>query len=397
MLSSLKLTAMKQFSFIATALLLLFIHQSCTKSEMGGGAPGSFVDAGVAAPGSGTGGAAGVMTAGEWNDIQNWDFWGSLLARDTIKTFPGIWGFYTQNKISVTLRDANNRLIHDAIVTAYYNGTTISAKTDNFGKSQLLAGLYQPGFSLSSFILTATVNGQVFNLGSYSSQNIEITKTIPVIKPIYNTLDIMFVVDATGSMNDEISYLKTELLDVINRAGSELPGTQLRMGSVFYRDKGDDYITRPFGFTTNANELINFVNNQNAGGGGDTPEAVDQALKSAIQDQQWSTAAVNRLLFLILDAPPHKKDDIMTRLKTAVTIAQQKGIRIIPVSASGIDWETEFLLRFLEISTNGTYVFITDHSGIGNAHFTPTVGNYQVEYLNNLMVRLIAQFGKNQD
>ena len=87
----------------------------------------------------------------------------------------------------------------------------------------------------------------------------------------------------------------------------------------------------------------------------------------------------------------------MTRLKTAVTIAQQKGIRIIPVSASGIDWETEFLLRFLQISTNGTYVFITDHSGIGNAHFTPSVGNYQVEYLNNLMVRLIAKYGKNQD
>lgn len=387
---------MKQFSFVATALLLLLLQESCTKSGIGGGSPDSFSAAAPAAPGSGPSGA-GVMTAGEWNDIQNWDFWGSLLARDTIKTFPGIWGFYTQNKISVTLKDANNRLIHDATINASYNGTTISAKTDNFGKAQLLAGLYQPGFSLPPFTLTATLNGQVYDLGSYSSQEIEITKTIPVNKTVYNTLDIMFVVDATGSMGDEINYLKTELRDVITRAGSELPGTQIRMGSVFYRDKGDDYVTRPFEFTTNSNELISFVNNQGAGGGGDTPEAVDQALKSAIQDQQWSTNAVNRLLFLILDAPSHKDNDVLTRLKNAVAIAQQKGIRIIPVSASGIDWETEFLLRFLEISTNGTYVFITDHSGIGNAHFKPTVGNYQVEYLNNLMVRLIAKYGKNQD
>jgi len=388
---------MKQFSFVATALSLLLFHESCTKSGIGGGSSAGFSAAAPAAPGSGPSGSAGLMTAGEWNDIQNWDFWGSLLARDTINTFPGIWGFYTQNKISVTLKDANNRLIHDAKITASYNGTTISAKTDNFGKAQLLAGLYQPGFSLPSFTLTATLRGQTHDLGSYSSQDIEITKTIPINKTVNNILDIMFVVDATGSMGDEIKYLKTELRDVINRAGSELPGTQIRMGSVFYRDKGDQYVIRPFGFTTNSSELINFVNDQSAGGGGDTPEAVDEALRSAIQDQQWSAAAVNRLLFLVLDAPPHKNDDVMTRLKTAVTIAQQKGIRIIPVSASGIDWETEFLLRFLQISTNGTYVFITNHSGIGNAHFTPTVGNYQVEYLNNLMVRLIAKYGKNEE
>jgi len=390
---------MKQLSFVATALLLLILQESCSKSEsgIGDGSFDSFSAAAPAASGSGPGGNAGVMTAGEWNDIQNWNFWESLLVRDTIKTFPGIWGFYTQNRISVTLKDANNRLIHDAKITASYNGETISAKTDNFGKAELLAGLYQPGFSLTSFTLTATLYGQSYDLGSYSSQDIEITKTILVNKTIYNTLDVMFVVDATGSMGDEIKYLKTELLDVINRAGSELPGTQIRMGSVFYRDKGDQYVVRPFEFTTNSSELINFVNDQSAGGGGDTPEAVDEALRSAIQDRQWSATAVNRLLFLVLDAPPHKKDDVMTRLKTAVTMAQQKGIRIIPVSASGIDWETEFLLRFLQISTNGTYVFITDHSGIGNAHFTPTVGNYQVEYLNNLMVRLIAKYGKNQD
>jgi hypothetical protein len=206
----------------------------------------------------------------------------------------------------------------------------------------------------------------------------------------------MFVVDATSSMSDEISYLKTELLDVINRAGSELPGTQIRMGSVFYRDFGDDYVTKSFSFTTNKNDLLNFVKDQEAAGGGDTPEAVEEALKSAIADQQWSQDAVNRILFLVLDAPPHNKSDIMKKVRNAVSTAQQKGIRIIPVSASGIDWGTEFLLRFISISTNGTYVFITDHSGIGNPHHTPTVGTYQVEYLNNLMVRLITKYGKNQ-
>ena len=49
-------------------------------------------------------------------------------------------------------------------------------------------------------------------------------------------------------------------------------------------------------------------------------------------------------------------------------------------------------MRFLAMSTNGTYVFITDHSGIGNAHLTPTIGNYKVEFLNDLMVRLMQKY-----
>ena len=106
---------------------------------------------------------------------------------------------------------------------------------------------------------------------------------------------------------------------------------------------------------------------------------------------------INRILFLVLDAPPHQAPDNLAKIKDAVNEAQKKGIRIIPVSASGIDWETEFFLRFLSVSTNSTYVFITDDSGIGNPHHVPTVGKYDVEYLNDLMVRLITKYGQDHD
>ena len=46
-------------------------------------------------------------------------------------------------------------------------------------------------------------------------------------------------------------------------------------------------------------------------------------------------------------------------------------------------------------ATNSTYTFLTNHSGVGNNHITPTIGNYQVEFLNNLMVRLITKYGGN--
>jgi hypothetical protein len=392
----------KLSSLSFTAVLSLFII-SCTKTGVGDSSSSPSTSIGVAGPGSsgpgsgGGGGTAGVITAGEWNDLVHWDFWNNLMANDTFNVFPTTWGFYLQNKVTVILKDVSGKLIHDAKISLNSNGQTASAKTSNDGKAELFASLYQPGFTPGNYTLSAEYLGQTFNLGSYPPTQTLVTKNISVSKSASNTLDIMFVVDATGSMGDEISYLKTELKDVINRAGSQLPGKQIRMGSVFYRDIGDDYLTRVFNFSTNTDQLNAFVNDQNAGGGGDFPEAVDEALKVSIQDQQWSTAAVNRLLFLILDAPPHNTPAVMDKLKTAVTDAQKKGIRIIPVSASGINLETEFLLRFLSISTNSTYVFITDHSGIGNPHHNPTVGDYDVEYLNNLMVRLITKYGQNVD
>ena len=42
--------------------------------------------------------------------------------------------------------------------------------------------------------------------------------------------------------------------------------------------------------------------------------------------------------------------------------------------------------------TGGTFAFLTDHSGIGNPHTEQNVGEFTVEKLNDLMVRIITQF-----
>jgi len=193
-------------------------------------------------------------------------------------------------------------------------------------------------------------------------------------------------------MGDELEYLKNELYNVLSRADSALTGRTVRYSSVFYRDMGDDYLTKPYDFTTNKSAVVNFVKAQSAGGGGDTPEAVDEGLTAAL-NQQWSANAHCKLMFLILDAPPH--DNKMNIVRNKVKEAADKGIMLIPVAASGTDKSTEFLLRYMAIATNGTYTFLTDHSGVGNAHTTPTIGDYKVEFLNNLMVRLISKYAGN--
>jgi len=130
---------------------------------------------------------------------------------------------------------------------------------------------------------------------------------------------------------------------------------------------------------------------EHASGGGDFPEAVDQAVASAIDDHAWRENATARLLFLVLDAPPHHDADVMARLQAANRAAAALGVKIIPVVASGIDKETEFAMRFLALTTNGTYTFLTNNSGIGGDHLAPSIGRYKVWFLNDLLVHIITE------
>jgi hypothetical protein len=153
-------------------------------------------------------------------------------------------------------------------------------------------------------------------------------------------------------------------------------------------------VTKVSNFTSDVSTTNSFINKQNAGGGGDFPEAVHTALDSSLGELQWSDGARTKILFMLLDAPPHYEPDIVNSLHASVAKAMAMGVRIIPIVASGIDKETEFLMRFFAISTGGTYVFITNHSGVGNTHLEPSVGEYDVEKLNDLIVRLINKYSE---
>jgi hypothetical protein len=214
---------------------------------------------------------------------------------------------------------------------------------------------------------------------------------LPAVNPVTD-LDLMFVVDTTGSMQDELSYLQVELGDVITRVQDEVGGNfGLRLSVNFYRDVGDQYLVRDFPFTTDVDLALSQLAPQVADGGGDTPEAVEEGLANAVFEHEWSPDARARLLFLILDAPPHDTTEIRASLEASIRAAAEQGIRVIPLGASGIDKPTEFLLRNIDIATGGTYTFLTNHSGIGGEHIEPTVGEYTVEAFNEMMVRLIVE------
>ena len=335
----------------------------------------------------------GLVTAGEWNDLDNWDFYQKTLMKEPFKGFPDDWQMYTNHRIAVAIT-AKNKPAANATVTLFRNDTPIwTAKTDNLGRAELWVGAFQKEKELNTAMLRLKVNEQWVSTATISETQVNRIALDETLPSPTNHVQIAFMVDATGSMGDELEFLKMDLKKVI--AEVQKTNTQLKISTatVFYRDEGDEYVVKHSPFTEDINQTTEFISQQRADGGGDFPEAVDKALVQ-LNQLQWQPEARTRIAFLVLDAPPHNKPAVISSIQYSVKTAAASGIKLIPVVASGIDKTTEFLMRFIAMYTNGTYVFITDHSGIGNKHLEPSVGEYQVEKLSDLMVRLIKKYSE---
>ena len=124
--------------------------------------------------------------------------------------------------------------------------------------------------------------------------------------PAQPRMEVVFVLDTTGSMSGMIAGAKQKVWAIANKLKSAQPTPDIRFGLVGYRDRGDAYITKTFGLTGNLDEVYTHLYAFEAQGGGDEPESVNEALAKAVTSLQWSTEPeVLRVIFLVGDARPH--------------------------------------------------------------------------------------------
>ncbi len=334
---------------------------------------------------------AGMLTAAEWNDNSNYEFFTDVLGRAEWKSMQDTWRLYPVNRIAVTVTDPDTgNPVKGAKVTSGDGEMQTYAVTDYSGRAYLYYDLRG--------VLDAAPTGIAVEKGgekaeyTLSEGETSVNISLKDTQQQEKTLDLMFMIDTTGSMGDELEYLKAELRDVIRRAADDNGGMKIRLSVNFYRDEGDQYVVRPFDFTEDIDDAISDMADQYSDGGGDIPEAVDTAFFNAVSEHGWNEDAV-KLLFFVLDAPPHSdKQSAPTTMRECMEKSAEMGIRVIPVVCSGDSRETEFLMRAAAAVSGGTYTFLTDDSGIGNSHLEPTVGEYQVEQLNALILRLINKY-----
>ncbi|PIW18680.1 hypothetical protein COW36_05130 [bacterium (Candidatus Blackallbacteria) CG17_big_fil_post_rev_8_21_14_2_50_48_46] len=396
------------------------------------------------------------LTAGAWNDLENWDFWLHLMNTTDWKRMMPYWGLYPLQRVNIKIEEnfsgfGRFPIMDQAVRLRNLKGEILAeGRTDQQGKISLFThseqrpsnplndtpeNMFQieiPGRSIQSihdpleknieFDLWFPVRRSDYPTGlderkalsnQFSSwgnkekivllktpENINVadstsrTESLRYAESISQNLDLMFMVDTTDSMRDELEYLKDEFQDLLHLVQKRNTDLQLRVSANFYRDFNNEYLVRSFPFSSDIATVSHQLSLQQAAGGGDKAEAFNQALENAIEQHAWSEKARARLLFLVLDAPPHRSTANLKHLHKLLSIAIKKGIRIIPIAGSGADEETEFLMRMLALLSNGEYLFLTSESGIGNlqGHLAPTTGAYTVEKLNALLLKIVEKY-----
>ena len=292
--------------------------------------------------------------------------------------------------------DAQGRGVPDAEVAVQAaNGATTWLRTDAGGKGWIHPNAFDPAHS-NLYDVTVRQGGAqvtaVLQRGQKSSVEVQLTNAR---QPTRAKLDLVFLVDATGSMGDEIDKLKSSLRSITDEVARLPSRPDLCLGLVAYRDRGDEFFVRSHGLTNDMNAFQNVLNALRAGGGGDEPEAMNEALHEAVHRISWRGEQATRLVVLVADAPPHldyggpQYDDDMQA-------ALGKGIKLMSVGASGLNKQGEFIQRQMAQYTGGRFIFLTyaeanmPSSGPGR-ETVHDVRNYSVQTLDKLIVRLVRE------
>jgi len=298
----------------------------------------------------------------------------------------------------LTVHDATGRPLPDAEVSLHAGGGALPlwARTDAGGQVWLHPRAMDeaaPPALMEVQVHKAGARGSaLLRRGQRDALQVRLDARAPFERA---RLDLVFLIDATGSMADEIDKLKRSMRSMAEQIARLPSRPDLCFALVAYRDRGDAFFVRGADFSDDLDAFQRELGALRAGGGGDYPEALNEALHTTIHRLSWRGDGATRLVVLVADAPPHLDygapfyDDDMQG-------ALARGIKLFAVGASGLDPVGEYVFRQAAQYTGGRFVFLTyaragdPTSGPGRetAH---DVGGYSVESLDRLVVRLVRE------
>ena len=192
----------------------------------------------------------------------------------------------------------------------------------------------------------------------------------PPARPERPNVEVVFVLDTTGSMGDLIQAAKEKIWSIANTLVSARPTPRIKMGLVAYRDRGDAYVTKRTDLTTDLDGVYRELMDYKADGGGDTPESVNQALSEAVTLMQWSKdPKTYRVIFLVGDCPPKMNYPDDVKYPVTCEAAARAGI-IVNTIQCGKHGATIPIWQQIALKAEGRY-FRVEQSGSAILASTP--------------------------
>ncbi len=301
-------------------------------------------------------------------------------------------------RIQIKVRDRNGKSLPNCKITIrndegdkVYSGRTYSDGSFLFFPSDTKD-------SSRRFRGTATYqqHRKRFTIDRYGKRKINVRFGLSRGEIANVALDIVFVLDTTGSMGEEIARLKATI-DIIHLNVTNFSSKpDVRFGMVLYRDKGDSYRTKVIPLTDNLDEFKSKLNKVNAEGGGDAPEDLQEALKQALTEIEWREGSV-KLAYVITDAMAHLDYGQSFTYAKAARKAKRKAIKLFTIGTGGLGRNGEYILRQIAQYTSANYIFLhygekgESEGGRTGSVSHHTGANYQVSKLETLVIRLTKQ------
>jgi len=203
-------------------------------------------------------------------------------------------------------------------------------------------------------------------------------------------IEVCFVLDTTGSMGGLLEGAKQKIWSIANEMISAQPTPELKLGLIGYRDRGDDYVVKSFSLTDDIDAIYGHLREFQAGGGGDTPESVNEALAEAIHKMPWSSdKKVLKIIFLVGDAPPHMDYPDGPKYPDLCREAAKKDL-IINTIQCGEMAETKPIWQEIAKLSEGSYVGISQS---GNVAVISTPMDKELSRLNERIGATLIPYG----
>jgi len=267
----------------------------------------------------------GQLTAGDYDDILNPELFKLYVDRMLQEKLKGKNLPYVdaQNRIDIHVidRDGEDFPLTDISVKDSDGEESVKLRTGTNGLSYIY-----PNYDeiTPDHVLSVTVDAFETVYTKVDSEMIaeggRITVSLDAKRRPIEKLDLLLTFDATGSMGDEMRYLKAEFEAIVEEISLRNPDIDMRHGLILYRDKGDEYVVRDFPFTDQLRQFQSDLDKQTATGGGDFPEAMHTALKRGLT-LDWREDAL-KVNLLVADAPPHD-NKIYETSQAAASIKQR--------------------------------------------------------------------------